>query len=72
MLSACSDASLKVLDLKTFNYKKIIRSAYGNPLCLDVLKGFIAVGFEDDSISIIDMESMEPKARLVGHKSFVT
>jgi len=36
------------------------------------MKGFIAVGFEDDSIAIIDMETMEPNARLLGHKSFVT
>jgi hypothetical protein len=52
--------------------KKIIRSAYGNPLCLDVSKGVLAVGFEDDTISIIDMDTFTPTVRLMGHKSFVT
>ena len=73
MIAGCSDSFVKFIDLKTFNIIRAIRSVFGAPLCMDISPdfNFLAVGYEDDSISLIDINEKIPVLRLTGHCSFV-
>lgn len=59
LIAACNDSYLRVFSLKDFKIAKVIRSYFGNPLCIDVSRDqcLMAVGFEDDSFVIFGLRT---------------
>eukprot|EP00826_Nyctotherus_ovalis_P021449 TRINITY_DN16921_c0_g2_i3.p1 TRINITY_DN16921_c0_g2~~TRINITY_DN16921_c0_g2_i3.p1 ORF type:complete len:393 (+),score=90.69 TRINITY_DN16921_c0_g2_i3:186-1364(+) len=68
------DPFVKILNFAEKRYEHIHRSYYGNVLCLDYSADgkLLAVGAEDDSITVYDTAVNAAICRCTGHRSFVS